>query len=102
MYARVVNVPMKPEKSDESNAIWQDSVLPAVRGQVGFKGLLVLATPARDKSMSITLWESEADMKTNEASGYYQAQVDKFVDMIDGAPIREHYVVVLQASAALL
>ncbi|MCI0400298.1 MAG: antibiotic biosynthesis monooxygenase [Gammaproteobacteria bacterium] len=100
MYARVVNVSMKPHKSDESLAIWQESVVPAVKRQAGFKGLLVLATPGRDKSMSVTLWETEADMKANESSGYFQEQVDKFADLIGGRPILEHYEVILEACVA--
>ena len=43
--------------------------------------------------MAITYWASEADLKANEASGYYQEQVAKFGALLAAQPVREVYEV---------
>jgi hypothetical protein len=45
---------------------------------------------------SITEWETEADMKAGETSGYYQEQIAKFGQILTSKPIREGFEVSLQ------
>ena len=42
------------------------------------------------KALSITVWESEADMVAGESSGYYQEQIGKFSGLFAGTPTMEH------------
>jgi heme-degrading monooxygenase HmoA len=95
MYARVTVGLGKPGSSDESTRIHRDSVAPACKAQRGFKGLYLLTDAKANKSMTITLWETEADMHAAEASGFYMQQVAKFKDILTGAPARDEYEVVL-------
>jgi heme-degrading monooxygenase HmoA len=95
MYARVTMGVGKPGSSDESARIHRDSVAPACKAQKGFKGLYLFSNAKANKSMTITLWETEADMNAAEASGFYQAQVAKFKDVLTAVPVREEYEVVL-------
>jgi heme-degrading monooxygenase HmoA len=67
--------------------------VPAAERQKGFKGVLLLTNPNTEKSIGITLWETEADMKAGEASGYYQEQVAKVASLLAGPPVLEHYEV---------
>ena len=96
MQARVVNVQIQPSKKDEAIALYRDSVLPAARQQRGYKSALLLTDPKGGKSISITLWETEADMNTGEASGYLQQQLAKFGAMFTAPPVTEHYEVGVQ------
>jgi len=59
----------------------------------GFKGALFLTDPDTGKYVSMTLWETEADMEAGEASGYLREQVAKAVPALAAPPIREHYEV---------
>ncbi len=99
MNARVTFVQIVPGKLDEAVDLYRDSVLPAAEQQKGFKGLYLLTLTDRSagKGISITLWETEADMIAGENSGYYQQQLAKFKDVFGAPPVREAYEVSVQA-----
>lgn len=93
MYARVTNVQFQPGKLDEAVQTYRESILPAARQQQGFKGGLFLTDQSSNKAISISLWETEADMKAGETSGYYQAQLAKIATLVSAPPVREAYEV---------
>ncbi|MCI0693053.1 antibiotic biosynthesis monooxygenase [candidate division KSB1 bacterium] len=97
MYTRVVVVQVKPDKMDEVLSIWRDSVLPVVKQLQGFKNALLLTNRETGKGISLTLWETEADMKAVESSGVFQQMLAKFTPLFAGQPVLEHYEVNLQA-----
>ena len=88
---------MKPGKTDEVISLWRDAVLPEAKQLQGFKGVLLLTNRETGKGMSLTLWETEADMKAVESSGVYQQMLAKFAPLFAGPPVLEHYEVSLQA-----
>jgi heme-degrading monooxygenase HmoA len=96
MYARVVTVQSQPGKTEETIRIYRDFVMPVSKQQQGFKGAFLLTDPNTGKGVSITLWETEADMRAGEASGYYQEQIAKFAQVFAGPPTREGYEVSVQ------
>ncbi len=96
MHARVVTVQVQPGKIEETIRIYRDSVAPAAKQQKGFKGAFLLTDPNTGKGISVTLWETEADLKAGEASGYYQEQIAKFGAVFAAPPAREAYEVSLQ------
>ena len=97
MYARVSIAQSQPGKADEVIRIHRDSVVPAAKQQKGFKGLYLLHDRKTGKGITITLWETEADMTAGETSGFYQQQVAKFKDVLSAPPVREAYEVSVQA-----
>jgi len=97
MHARVTTVQIRPDKMDEAIGIYRDSVTPAAQQQKGFKGVLLLTDRNTGKGISVTLWETEADMTTGESSGYFQQQLAKFKDIFGAPPVREQYEVSVQA-----
>ena len=97
MYARVTISQILPGKFDKAIAIYRDSVTPAAQQQKGFKGIWMLTDRKTGKGISITLWETEADMTAGESSGFYQQQVAKFKDVFGAPPVREQYEVTVQA-----
>ncbi|MDP2659103.1 MAG: antibiotic biosynthesis monooxygenase [Dehalococcoidia bacterium] len=97
MFARVVTVQVQPGKADEATSIYRDSVVPAGKQQKGHSGFMMLVDPNTGKGLSIALWETEADMKAGEASGYLQQQLAKFASLLAAAPVTEHYEVRVQS-----
>jgi heme-degrading monooxygenase HmoA len=97
MHARVTTVPVQLDKADEAIALLRDSVLPAAQKQQGFKGMLSLSDRSSGKGITITLWETEADMTASASSGYLQEQFAKFGEMFAGPPAVESYEVDFQA-----
>ena len=89
MHARVVTCQLQPGTKDEWVAIARDSIVPALRQQNGFKGFVILADTDNDKGILYSMWETEADLKASETSGFYQEQVAKFRTVLVVPPVRE-------------
>lgn len=97
MNARVTIVQILPGKVDQAVDRYRDSVIPVANQQKGFKGAYLLTDRSTGKGISITLWETEADMTAGENSGYYQQQLAKFKDVFGAPPVRESYEIIVQA-----
>jgi heme-degrading monooxygenase HmoA len=104
MYARVTVLEWKEgqerEGVEETIHILRESVLPEARKQHGFKDFLVLRDQAAGSILVITLWETQADLEANEASGYYHKQLEKLTSLFPfyaTLPYRHVYEVVVHA-----
>ncbi|MBM4307155.1 MAG: hypothetical protein FJ123_10500 [Deltaproteobacteria bacterium] len=97
MYARAVNVPFQSGKIDEAIRIVKDSIVPAMKGQKGFKGQLLLTQSDTGKAISINLWETEADLIAFETSPLYKELMGKLGGVLAGPPAGDRYQVSFQA-----
>ena len=95
MYARVTTFQIEPAKLDEALEVTRGSILPAMKQQQGFKGVLTLVDRQTGKATSITLWDPEADLKAGENSGYYQQQLGKLASFVAAPPARAAYEAML-------
>lgn len=96
MFARVITIQIQPGKIEEAITIYRDTVIPAAKQQKGFSSATLLTEPATGKGISISVWESEADQKASEASGYLQQVLAKIGTTFAGPPVREEFVVSCQ------
>jgi heme-degrading monooxygenase HmoA len=96
VYARVSTVKVQADKVDEAVRIFRESVIPALEGQVGFAGALLLTQPESGQGISITLWASPEDQAASETSGFYREQLAKFAGLFTMTPVRELYEVSVQ------
>ena len=96
MHARLSRFVVQPGKLDQAARIMRNSVLMNAQQQRGFKGALMLTDPASNRGATITLWQTEADMKAGEVGTYYQDQVRKAAEVFAEFPIVEHYQVRFQ------
>ena len=96
-YARVLTATVQPGKTEEGIQIIRDVILPTARQQQGFKGGLALTDHSQNKGLSLTLWETEADLLAGESSGYLQEQLGKVVSVLATQAVREVYEVAVQA-----
>ena len=97
MHARVTISMAQSGKIDEAISIVQDAIVPAAKQQKGFKGYLGLTDRNTGKNMTITLWETEADMTACEDSGYYREQLATVAQLLAEPPTIEHFEVTIQA-----
>ena len=74
---------------DEALAVTQSSIIPVMKQQHGFKGVLTLLDRQAGTAKSITLWETEADLQAGESSGYYREQAGKLASFVTAPPTRE-------------
>lgn len=75
--ARVTTAHIRPDRFEEAVSIVRESVAPVVREQQGARSMLLLTDPDTGKGVTITLWETEEDMRAGETSGYVQEQYGK-------------------------
>ncbi len=88
MYARAVNIQFQPGKINEASRIVNDSIVPAMKGQKGFKGQLLLTQTETGKAISINLWETEIDLTAFETSPLYEELMGKLAGVLAGPPVR--------------
>src|SRR5512135_3667371 len=93
MKAKVVKFQIKPGKRDEVIRLFEEFVVPGAMKQKGFTGGMLLTEPHTENATSIALWETEADIRASEASGYYREWVAKLGDLLSRVPSREIYEV---------
>ncbi len=96
MYARVTTFQVEVSRLDEALEMTRSSILPVMQQQQGFKGVLTLVDRQTGKSKSVTLWETEEDLKAGESSGYYQQQVGRLASFVTAPPTREVYEATLE------
>jgi len=87
---------------DEAIVVFEESVLPALREQDGYQGCYVLLSD-EGKMLVLSFWESRGAARETRQSGFYEAQVAKFTDLVlyRQQPGREMYdVVVAEAPQA--
>ena len=95
MYARITNFQADPDpkKIDEAIRIVQSLVLPAVQQQKGFVSYTQMIDRATGCGMSISVWQTEADLHASESNGYYREQLAKVGPYLTAPPTRAVYEV---------
>jgi len=66
VYARVSTLEGSPQLIDEGLRYLREEILPTGKDDPGFKGLIALGDRNSGKALSITLWESEEEMRATE------------------------------------
>ena len=85
MYARVIQVPIKPGAMDDALNIFE-SVAQEAAQQSGFVDFMVLADRTNNAMVVVSLWASEADAIARDSSGFAQQQIAKFGELVTGPP----------------
>ena len=85
MHARVTTLHIRPDKVDETVALFQQQIMPVVKAQAGYQGIQLLVDRATGNGMAISFWNSEAEGQAYEASGTYRQMVG-MVDANFSAP----------------
>lgn len=99
MYVRAANVSIRPGKMQEVIDLHNDSLIPAAKAQKGWRGSYLMTDAEGGKILSITVWESEADMLASESGGgYLKEQVARFDSVFAEPPNFSHYQLSAEAS----
>ena len=68
MFARISTFKGKPEEVDKGISVVKEQVLPKLRSIKGFKGFSFLVDRKSGKTIGITYWDTEQDLKASEES----------------------------------
>lgn len=83
---------LKPDISvDDAREIYDNSVIPVVKGEKGFIGGWLMISEDNDEGIAVALWESKEDAVAFEKGGLYQEQVKKFLPFIKSMEGRKYY-----------
>jgi heme-degrading monooxygenase HmoA len=66
LFARVSTFEGPPDQTSEGIRVAREQILPVARLQDGFVGIYLLYDRERGRSLAITLWETEEDMRASE------------------------------------
>ncbi len=84
MHAQVSSVNLKPGKAEDWLAITRDSILPAAKERPGFVKAIILIDRENNTGIGISIWETAEDAEATATSGFYQEQVAKAADCLEG------------------
>jgi heme-degrading monooxygenase HmoA len=88
MFARITTLRFVTEVSNRGFNVLQESIVPTIKQQHGFAGLLLLRGPGSDCATTVTLWESAAAFEAS-ATGNYPLQIAKLEGLLAGPPTRQ-------------
>lgn len=94
-FARTGTGVIQQGKMDEVISLLRETNYPAYASQQGFKGAMLLTQSGTGKSISITLWESEADTKAGDARNQEHRQAAR--EAQDNPPVVDYYELSAQA-----
>lgn len=103
MIARVTQFDIDTVAISRAHAIdrFARHVLPALTAQPAYRGVCVMNNE-EGRGLLISYWDSEHDAEAGIQSGFYDAQVQKFLTVYRQSPSREQYEVsIFEAPANL-
>lgn len=98
MFARLMFGQVPPEKLGESIDIFRRSIVPAMKQQAGNQGGRLLTNAETGKIVTISFWETEANIEASVTSGYADRQMAKEAPLFSVEPIVEQYEIKLRTS----
>jgi heme-degrading monooxygenase HmoA len=96
MHARVtlLEIDVLRTAMEEALARFTAEVLPDLREQPGYRGIIVLTTP-EGKAALVSLWDTAEQADADGRSGFYREALARFVTLYAAPPGRERYEVAL-------
>ena len=97
MYARVSHVSGSADNADAGIENFRNNALPAIRGEEGCEGGILLIDRATGKGMAITLWTDEGAMRASEErANELRAQAAEAMGASDPASVERYEVAVFE------
>ncbi|GAB3965252.1 hypothetical protein GCM10028806_04140 [Spirosoma terrae] len=96
MYARIIQVPLKPGTIPQAIEYFNNSVGPALKEMHGFKNSRLLTNPDTNQCLMVTLWESETARLEAETNGFLQGVLKDMGSYFAEKPTIDYYQVNVQ------
>ncbi|MBA7693887.1 hypothetical protein ES703_102483 [subsurface metagenome] len=103
MYIRMTFFKVKPGKMDELRNLYLNEVIPVHKGHKGIRFVHLLeGLDYKDEGVSVTAWDTKADVEAYERSGDYENLLDKFKEIFADEPVLKSYEVTASSEPLLL
>lgn len=93
MHVRIVTVQIRSDKASGLVDIFRNALLPELRRQPGFRGARLLTDAESGRAVMETSWDTQADLQTTEASGWFREQLARFQPVLSAPPDTARYEV---------
>jgi heme-degrading monooxygenase HmoA len=93
MFARKVAVRLKPDALEQFVSLMDGEIVPWLRTQPGFLGLITLAAPDGSEVATISFWDEEHNAQAYNSSGYPKA-LKILEELLDAKPYVKTFNVV--------
>jgi heme-degrading monooxygenase HmoA len=103
MYVRMTFFKVQDGKMPDLREMYNREVIPAHKGHKGIRFVHLLeCLEGKNEGISVTAWDTKADVDTYEKSGQYERLVGMFNDMYDGVPSLRSFEVTASSEPILL
>ncbi|MGZ3569484.1 MAG: antibiotic biosynthesis monooxygenase family protein [Thermodesulfobacteriota bacterium] len=103
MYVRMTFFKLKTGKMGELRELYNKEVVSTHKGHKGIRFVHLLESlDNQDEGISITAWDTKADVEAYEKSGEYEKLVTKFKNMYAGEPLLKSYEVTSSSDPIIL
>jgi heme-degrading monooxygenase HmoA len=93
MFARKVNMLLKPNSISRFSLLMEQQVIPMLRNQNGFQDVLTFFAPGEDAVMAISLWDSTSNAEIYSRATYHEV-LKRLAAILEGTPKVDTYEVV--------
>ena len=103
MYVRMTFFQLKSGKMQDLRELYNKEVVPAHKNHKGIRFVHLLESlDNKDDGISLTAWDTKADLESYERSGDYEKLVAKFKNMYAGEPVLKSYEVTASSEPIIL
>jgi len=103
MYVRMTLIKIKSGRMEALRSIYNEQVIPTMQKQKGVRFIHLLeCLENRDEGISITAWDTKADLDAYEKSGVYEELIEKFKDFYSTPPVLKSYEVTASSDPIIL
>ena len=103
MYVRMTFFKLKPGRMQELRDLYNKQVVSAHKGHKGIRFVHLLESlDNKDEGISVTAWDTKADVEAYERSGDYEKLVAKFKNMYAEGPLLKSYEVTASSDPIIL
>lgn len=95
MYAQLITLSLKPEKTDEVLKLYQDYINPEIRSSKGYRSFYLLVDREKAKAVSMTVWDDRSSAEASEEAHLYLEQRAGY-PLYSAPPVREGFEVAIQ------
>ena len=92
-FSRVITGRIDPQKYEKAFSIFTDDIIPAAKGQEGFRGANLFSNPQTGKFIATTIWKTEKDMISSDKGEYLKGQLDKVSHFFIESPEIDYFEV---------
>lgn len=103
MYVRMTFIKIKSGRMEALKSLYNEQVIPTMQKQKGVRFVHLLeCLENREEGISVTAWDTKADLDAYEKSGVYEGLIERFKDFYGAPPVLKSYEVTASSEPILL